>query len=110
MDLLNQHRHGSVTERLSARLDEIDPVVGRLLKNEAKLIADALSIAVTLDELRTRIGDECTHRLKLAQEQRAYVDYENQKLRQLQGATFNSLAEFCGRSFLQRLRWLVTGK
>lgn len=27
-----------------------------------------------------------------------------------QGATFNSLAEFCGRTFWQRLRWLVTGR
>lgn len=27
-----------------------------------------------------------------------------------QGATFNSLTEFCGRSFWQRLRWLVTGR
>lgn len=26
------------------------------------------------------------------------------------GATFNSLMEFCGRSFLSRLRWLVTGR
>lgn len=27
-----------------------------------------------------------------------------------QGATVDSLAEFCGRSFWQRLRWLVTGQ
>lgn len=27
-----------------------------------------------------------------------------------QGATFNSLTEFCGRTFWQRLRWLVTGR
>lgn len=31
-------------------------------------------------------------------------------LRTQQGATFNSLAEFCGRSFWQRLRWVFTGR
>jgi hypothetical protein len=31
-------------------------------------------------------------------------------LTQQQGVTFNSLAEFCGRGFLQRVRWLVTGR
>jgi hypothetical protein len=31
-------------------------------------------------------------------------------LKSMQGATFNSLAEFCGRGFLQRVRWLVTGR
>lgn len=64
----------SVTERLAARLDAIEPVVGRLAQNKAKLIADSLSLT------------------------------------RQQGATFNSLAEFCGRSFLQRLRWLLTGR
>jgi hypothetical protein len=31
-------------------------------------------------------------------------------LRVQQGATFASLAEFCGRNWRGRLRWIVTGK
>jgi hypothetical protein len=81
MNGLAQRRHGSVTERLSARLDDIEPVVERLLANEAKLIADALT-----------------------------VDARVSSLTQQQGATFNSLAEFCGRGWRGRLRWLVTGR
>ena len=83
MDILNERRQGSVTERLSARLDEIEPVVGRLLKNEAKLIADALAM-----EARVRMAERGLSAL----------------------AAVNGRLDFISRSFWQRLRWLVTGK
>lgn len=31
-------------------------------------------------------------------------------LKRQQGATFNALEEFCNRSILARLRWLLTGR
>lgn len=34
---------GTVTERLAARLGALEPVIARLLANEAKLIADSLT-------------------------------------------------------------------
>ena len=88
---VDQRRHGSVTERLSARLDEIDPVIGRMLKNEAKLIADALTTA----------GD-VEYALKLA---RDGWDLLREHERRIDGHSM-----FVGASFWQRLRWLVTGK
>jgi hypothetical protein len=106
-------RHGSVTERLTARLDDLEPVVDRLLQNEAKLIADALTVDA-------RIGEERTHRLKLAQEQRGYVDNEDRQLRQTcqerwneTGATHKRIGvhqAFVSRGFWSRLNWLLTGR
>lgn len=90
MDILNQRRHGSVTERLSARLDEIDPVIGRMLKNEAKLIADALRTESRFQE----------HDMELSQIQHEWADHERR---------LDRFALFASATFWQRLRWLVTG-
>lgn len=91
MDILNQRRQGSVTERLSARLDDIEPVIGRLLKNEAKLIADALTTAA-----RVQAHDE-----ELGEHAQDWMEHEQR---------LDRLAVFTYASFLQRLRWLVTGR
>ena len=91
MDILNQRRHGSVTERLSARLDDIDPAIGRMLKNEAKLIADALTTAA-----RVQAHDE-----ELSQHAHDWMEHERRLDRH---------GMFISASFFQRLRWLVTGR
>lgn len=95
----DQQPRGSVTERLSARLDALEPVVQRLLANEAKLIADA----VTMDQRVKLLVDYATGL-------QADMRQSERSLRLAQGATFNSLVEFCGRSRWQRLRWLLTGR
>jgi hypothetical protein len=53
--------------------------------------------------LAYRIDDARTHVLKLADEQRAYVDALDKRAK-------DRLYAFTGRTFWQRLRWLVRGK
>lgn len=42
---------GSVTERLAARLDEVEAVQARMLRNEAKLIADSVTMDARLAQV-----------------------------------------------------------
>jgi hypothetical protein len=91
MNGLAQRRHGSVTERLSARLDDLEPVVERLLANEAKLIADALTVDARVTQ----------------------AEQWSQERWESDGATHKRLGDqhraFVSRSFMARLRWLVRG-
>ena len=100
MNGLEQRRHGSVTERLSDRLDDLEPIVERLLANEAKLIADSvrhrddwrahdtrfMAVDAAIHQLRTQ------HRVCNAEDRLASLE----------------IFRTCG-TFWQRLRWLVVG-
>lgn len=55
------------------------------------------------NRLVTLVDDQRTHVLKLADEQRGYVDAADRGLRAEQRA-------FVARTFRQRLRWLLTGR
>jgi hypothetical protein len=54
-------------------------------------------------ELSRRINDERTHRLKLAEEQRVYVDAQDRLFHR-------NLVTFVGRGFWSSLNWIVTGR
>lgn len=71
-------------------------------------------------ELRESISAERTHRLKLANEQRAYVDAEDRKGREIYQERWNAdseshqnilkrLSEFRDRTFMGRMRWIFRG-
>ena len=62
-----------------------------------------LTLDKDLNAIRQAISDERTHRLKLADEQRAYVDHEDRLLRE-------RIQAFVNRGFWSRLNWLLTGR
>lgn len=60
-----------------------------------------------------RVGEERTARLKMADEQRMYVDHEDWLLRRsvaMLSEDVTAWRAFRLRTFWQRLRWLLTGK
>jgi hypothetical protein len=70
-----------------------------------------------LESAHARVSDERTHRLNLANEQRAYVDRGDKELRGRVNHLCVDVVELSGRfgrfqwmTLLQRLRWLVTGQ
>lgn len=69
------------------------------------LVIEALAGAMVKDReaAEKSIGEERTHRLKLADEQRAYVDHADRLI----AARVNGVLN---RGFWGRLRWLVTGR
>ncbi len=81
MNGTEQRQHRSVTDGLAARLDEVE---------------------AALERLHDAIGAERTHRLKMADEQHAYVDRADLTLEAMIGAVRD-------RSFWERLRWLLLG-
>lgn len=90
---------GSVSERHAARIAELEAVVGRLLANEAKLIADS----VTMDRQMLQVLD-CISALREDAEQ------AERDLRQADIATFTAFATFRSLSFWGRVRWVLTGR
>jgi len=74
-------------------------------------------IVEVLGECRAMVGAERTHRLKLADEQRSYVDAADRQMAlQMDGAAKVALAhtveatEVLRRGFWSRLNWLLTGR
>lgn len=58
-------------------------------------------------ESRDALSAERTHRLKLADDQRGYVDAADRQVRE---QLLAAIAELRGRGFWSRLNWLVTGR
>ena len=99
-----QKNHRTVTATLAAQFETFaDAAVDRFNDHERK------------------ISDERTHRLKLADEQRAYVDARDRELRvccqerwDATGETTKRLADSIralqDRGFWSRLNWLLTGR
>ena len=111
MNAIEQKQHRIVTLGLEQRLDAIEPVVAAIDQRVTKAVAS----------LDTRIHEERTQRLTLAQEQRRYVDNEDRLLRQTCDDRWkaNGDAHFSFRvwqdrfddlTFWGRLRWLLTGR
>lgn len=84
---------GTVTERLAARLDALEPVVQRLLANEAKLIADALT---TEQRIALLVGQDLALRADLEQ-----LDRE---------VDLRECARPWSRGLMGRIGWLLTGR
>lgn len=102
-------RHTAVANA-ERRIGDLELVVVKLGE---EILAERETFATHLlkqhDACQTRwegttaaIGAERTHRLTLANEQRAYVDSENQSLLRV-------LAAFDAFTFWERLRWLFRG-
>jgi hypothetical protein len=90
---------GSVTERLSARVEALEATVGRLLANEAKLIADSIAQgqqAVFLADRASGIEDGCQERWDTQSRTNVRIHQRH--------------ADFADMSLWQRLRWLALGK
>ena len=113
MNPVQMRQHRTVTERLSDRLDVLEPLVDRMMHNGDALYQGHEANAKA-------IGEERTHRLAMAQEQRGYVDNEDRQLRQCCQERWDSTSAatkrigdrhqaFVSQTFWQRLRWLVFG-
>lgn len=74
----------------------------RLTDLQTVVIGLAEQIVKDREAATTAIGHERTHRLKLADEQRAYVDGEDRKHEM-------AFAHFKRMTLWQRLRWIVRG-
>ena len=79
------------------------------------------SVAYQLDVIRVSVGEEHTQRLRLAAEQRGYVDARDRELRECcqqrwaaTTETTKRLADdhvfFVRRGFWSRFNWLLTGR
>jgi hypothetical protein len=96
---LATHRAGSVTERLSARLDEVEAIQARTLANEAKLIADSVTMDATVAQVR-----------RDAAAQAAYVERRWLDAGRYTATVSGEHVAFVHRTFWGRLRWLVRGR
>jgi len=106
----DQRTHTRATDALDARLTNAETVL--------TAVDERVAHAVAL--LESRINQEVTHRLKLADEQRDYVDHEDRRLRETCQARWDATAdttrrlslEFCRHqhmTFWQRIGWIVRG-
>lgn len=73
-------------------------VVALLAEHEEAIKAHTEQIRLANLRLNVQYADQSEHSREL------------HSVKTTSGATFASLAEFCGRSLLGRLRWLFTGK
>ena len=60
--------------------------------------------------VREQVGEERTHRLQLANEQRTYVDHADKMNHLLSTGTRQEWEAFTGLRFWGRLKWLITGR
>jgi hypothetical protein len=107
MNTTAQKDHKRRTDELAASISALaDAADTRILELEA--------------DLRERISSERTHRLKLAEEQRNYVDGSDREIRECcqdrwitsneaQRRFIDQLSAFRDRTLLGRLRWLFRG-
>lgn len=93
MNPTEQRNHKRVTEEIVSSVDTFAAVT----------VARFESVDVECQRVREMVGDERTHRLMMADEQRAYVDAEDARLRR-------EFTSFYNRTFMKRLRWLFRGK
>lgn len=96
MNGIQQKNHTTAVAALEAAMsDGLDTINDRLGTLGVRIHQEA-------DRARESINDERTHRLKLAEEQRDYVDRENAEIRA-------RLFLFMSMTFWQRLMWLLRG-
>lgn len=104
MNEREQRQHKSRLEELTKTIEEMVAMVDQRLTYQTNRV----------DGLDRSINDERTHRLKLAEEQRRYVDRLERELRDTMVHYFAVHSEEIERlksptTFWDRLRWLFTG-
>jgi ABC-type phosphate transport system auxiliary subunit len=55
MNGLEQRKHGTVTERLAARLNDVEPVVVRLIDQDGQLLAAGRQLTTRVETLEDQI-------------------------------------------------------
>lgn len=96
MNQQEQRNHKRVT-------DAIANDVASIAEATADRLDDLQSqIREVADEARKAVGNECTHRLALAKEQRAYVDRQDLIIE-------NQIRALRDRGFWGRMKWIVRG-
>jgi hypothetical protein len=104
MNTSEQRTHRTVTAALASGLEKLSEAA-----------------TARMDSLDRRLGELSTHQVKLAHEQRAYVDNEDRQLRQCCQERWDDTAkttkrladglyELRYRGFWSRLNWLLTGR
>jgi len=97
MNAVEQKKHATAVSTLEAATTDAIEAMSERLRDES-------------DRLFDIIGDERTHRLKMAEEQRGYVDAADRRLDRLIEAETADRRAFVGRGFWSRLNWLMTGR
>lgn len=99
---------------LARQMLEFETTASRLVESRAVDRKALEGMREQVESAHAKIGDERTHRLKLADEQRAYVDGADAGLRRLSVERGIQLADriyvFEALTFLERLRWLFLGE
>lgn len=102
MNSTEQRQHTTRLDALRRDLEETQ----RLFTELSETLATTKDLSLLRldlgDRIREQVGEECTHRLKLAEEQRSYVDTQDKRLEQ-------RLHAFVQMTFWHRLAWLVFG-
>ena len=97
MNPIQQRNHRTAVETLAnTTSDALESVAARFIEQEARIES------VNRDFMNA-INEERTHRLKLADQQRAYVDAGDRTVLQ-------AFQVFKLRGFWSRLNWLLTGR
>lgn len=108
MNASEQRKHTTALDDLAAAMEDFVTATEERIVNFEK-------------DIRQTVSDERTHRLKLADEQRTYVDARDRDLRDRADAresTQNALREAIwaaiiglrDRSFMGRLKWVIFGE
>lgn len=107
MNGTEQTNHRTVTSQLRREFDAASTETTRALHVCADRLRAHDRDAIRLEKA---INDERTHRLRLADEQRGYVDArDNDVLRAVEAVNDRATA-FVSRGFWSRLNWLLTGR
>lgn len=94
----------TVEKDLAAMVEFVETATKTLQNHETIMLVDLP------EQMRTAVGEERTHRLKLADEQRAYVDSENRRLNIYVEAYHDKFCAHMERGFWGRLKWLLFGR
>ncbi len=107
MNPTEQRTHTTATVALEARIRIlealVDHQVAALLQFLPGTAAELEDVRASIADVRQAVGNERTHRLKMAEEQRNYVDGADRQI-------LAAINEVCGWSWWQRVRWVLTGR
>lgn len=103
---------------LARQMLDFETTASRLVESRAVDRKAVEALREQVESAHARISDERTHRLKLAEDQRSYVDGADADIkrelrtdRQLAtGSLHNRIVVFESLTFWQRLRWLAIGR
>lgn len=104
MNPVEQGNHRRVTDAIAHHVESIATATAqRFTEIERQAAGFRDSVVERFAHVDRRINEERTHRLKLADEQRGYVDMRDRDI----SRAFESLR---ARGFFGRMNWLLTGR